>query len=343
MRSVTLDILRVYACILVVIFHWVGKYNWGQPQALKAAAEYGWLGVPIFFMISGFIISESVMTRKLGDFALSRFIRLYSAYLPSLLVTSVVVYSGVALGWAGLYSQEVLFGIKDWLISMTMMAHLARLATEVNLVDGAYWSLGVEIQFYVMIGLWVKWTRRSAYQMELFCALWLAASALTLLMPSWIPNVVLALPYAPYFVIGIVFAQMANKNNGVTRHLALIILSGVLILARLEKELGSEEEALVIWWVLAGVLVVGIFLCDRVSQMHEIKPLSITHWALLSYPLYLLHQNIGYVIMDVLTQKVGAPGWLSLVIAGLIVVVLAKTILTLSDAISRKIKDTLDA
>ena len=343
MRSATLDILRIYACILVMIFHWVGKYNWGQPQALKAVAEYGWLGVPVFFMISGFIISESVMTRGLRDFALSRLIRLYSAYLPSVLITSAVVMTGVGLDWSGSYSQEVLFSLKDWLVSLTMMGHLARLATEVNLVDGAYWSLGVEIQFYVMIGLWVKWTRRSAYQMELFCALWLVASALTLLMPSWIPNVVLALPYAPYFVIGIVFAQMANKNNGVTRHLALIILSGVLILARLEKELGSEEEALVIWWVVAGVLVLGIFICDRVSHMHEIKPLNITHWALLSYPLYLLHQNIGYVIMDVLTQKVGAPGWLSLVVAGLIVVGLAKAILSLSDAISRKMKDMLDA
>src|SRR5689334_19586233 len=85
-RLRALDGLRLLAALAVGVYHYVAYTGstaaWGQdpnsvfPQWSPMAA-YGWLGVEIFFIISGFAICMSCWGRTVGDFFRSRVTRLY--------------------------------------------------------------------------------------------------------------------------------------------------------------------------------------------------------------------------------------------------------------------------
>ncbi len=96
-RLYVLDGLRLVAALMVVLFHYVALYGgWeNNPRAvfpsLHGYARYGWLGVEVFFLISGFVICMSTWGRSLGDFVVSRVSRIYPAYWVAVLLTAAVV------------------------------------------------------------------------------------------------------------------------------------------------------------------------------------------------------------------------------------------------------------
>ena len=90
-RVRALDGLRLIAALMVCAYHYTVAKNleasWGAPPKslfphLSAVAAYGWLGVQLFFLISGFVICMSAWGRAVGDFFASRVV----AALPGVLV-----------------------------------------------------------------------------------------------------------------------------------------------------------------------------------------------------------------------------------------------------------------
>lgn len=86
-RLYALDAVRITAALVVVLYHYVALGTaWGLSgtqhlfPALRPFALYGWLGVEIFFIVSGFVICMSAWGRTVGDFATSRISRLFPAY-----------------------------------------------------------------------------------------------------------------------------------------------------------------------------------------------------------------------------------------------------------------------
>src|SRR5262249_26966605 len=130
------------------------------------ASRYGFFGVELFFLISGFVICMSGMGRSLGDFFVARVVRLYPAYWFGVLATS----AAVAL-WPLLDGRP---GYRDVLTNLTMLQTPLGTAN----VDGVYWTLWVELRFYllfaVVVALGVTYRRVVA-----FCALWTVASIAT--------------------------------------------------------------------------------------------------------------------------------------------------------------------
>ena len=82
-RIRVLDGLRLFAALMVVSYHYFGFVS--MPTA------YGWLGVELFFLISGFVICMSSMGHTVGQFATSRIVRLFPAYWFGVLLTSAVL------------------------------------------------------------------------------------------------------------------------------------------------------------------------------------------------------------------------------------------------------------
>ncbi|MBM0255919.1 acyltransferase family protein [Micromonospora sp. 4G55] len=81
-RLYVLDGLRLVAALLVVGFHFtVFAKPWGVPNGsalpgLAVATQFGWLGVYLFFLISGFVICMSAEGRSVAQFATARITRL---------------------------------------------------------------------------------------------------------------------------------------------------------------------------------------------------------------------------------------------------------------------------
>ena len=114
----------------------------GMPVDLLA----GKYGVYLFFLISGFVIFMTLeRTRTAADFVVSRFSRLFPAYWAAFLLTATVVYT------VGLPLQQL--PASQALLNLTMVQEI--LGAEH--LDGSYWTLQIELFFYVQMLFWYIW------------------------------------------------------------------------------------------------------------------------------------------------------------------------------------------
>lgn len=150
MRIKHLDALRGIAVIMVTFFHLTG--NSGLSKTTASYGSYGWLGVEIFFVISGFILPYSMFKSKydlkqFGRFILKRVIRIYPAYI----LTALIV-----IGIAHITHREVFS-------NATIFFHLLFLNQILNYVwiSVIFWTLAIEFQFYLLIGLLYNYVSKS--------------------------------------------------------------------------------------------------------------------------------------------------------------------------------------
>lgn len=140
-----LDLLRVLALGSVMLFHYFfngiskGTVTSVSLTPVASIAKYGYLGVELFFLISGFVILYSTQNRTALEFIKKRFLRLYPMYWLGLLTIFVIANlpfwsnNGPSLGKA--------------LLNLTMLPT----AFGGHWVDEAHWFLMRELQFYLVI------------------------------------------------------------------------------------------------------------------------------------------------------------------------------------------------
>lgn len=140
-----IDGLRALAVIAVIVNH----FN-------RDVLPSGYLGVDIFFVISGFVITSSLIGRpypNLGDyianFYVRRIKRLIPALLPFVVLTSLVLcFFNPGPGQSFKTGFSALFGVSNLYLLYESTDYFAT-AAEINVFTNT-WSLGVEEQFYVL-------------------------------------------------------------------------------------------------------------------------------------------------------------------------------------------------
>ena len=311
-RLTEIDSLRGVAALSVLAFHFTYKYGelYGYADPLPFAASWGYLGVNLFFVISGFVIFMTLdRTRVPMDFIVSRASRLYPSYWTALLLTFVVTH---ALGLPG---KEVSAGVL--LLNVPMFQQLF----SVPLVDNVYWTLMVELLFYgLAFALYLAgWLHRVLWALVFLLALragyWAAAAFLHVDLP-WRINQLLILEYIPFFALGIVAYRLAmarDRTPLADAAVATLALVSLLTDSPLMAGVGLVCF-LAVWMAAAGRLP---FLRFRV----------IVWFGVISYPLYLVHENIGWSIIRTLERA----GWRSLPAVALTTVI----VIALAAAVSR--------
>jgi peptidoglycan/LPS O-acetylase OafA/YrhL len=150
-RSVTLDFLRGVAILLVLGRHWVvdpSQAGWFRPLAV-ALDRFGWTGVDLFFVLSGFLIGGLLLSeiRKEGRLNVGRFLvrRAFKIWPLYYLFLGFVLIHNVRHGeaWAGLTSN--LLHLQNYLHTSPR---------------GHTWSLAVEEHFYLALPLLLVWLAR---------------------------------------------------------------------------------------------------------------------------------------------------------------------------------------
>ena len=288
-----LDALRGLAALVVVLFH----YTWRAPQMLPSAQaipwglEWGKYGVHLFFSISGFVIFMTLeRTRSAADFAVSRFARLFPAYWCAVLLSTLGVW---ALGAPQLGQPPQIV-----LANLTMLQGFAYLPA----VDGVYWSLTVELAFYLcMLALWKA---QLLHRIELALLGWLAVATVWEFFPALSSRIglLLCLRYVAWFVPGILaYRVWTGQRRPMPQMLPW--------LAGLAAILASNQAP--IWPVYLAVS--AVYLALVAGHLGWLRHPALIWLGAISYPLYLIHQHLGYALMAQL-EALGAAPWLALVV-----------------------------
>ncbi|MFD8146721.1 acyltransferase family protein [Streptomyces sp. NPDC059708] len=297
-RLTALDGLIFVAALMVVSYHYVTLASaWGRPGSAvfpvaQPVAAYGWLGVEVFFLVSGFVICMSTWGRTLGDFAISRVSRLYPAYWAA-----VVFTAGVLWLWPEMRRIE---HWSDVLVNLSMMQG----GLHVKHLDDAYWTLFVELKFYVLFALVVP--RGVTYRnCVLFCGLWTAAGVVAPTAGSGLLDFFAVPQFSPYFVAGIAFHLMRRFRP---THLLWVIVVLQFLLAqtyvaeRLDVNLDHDAPVwparLVIALAFAAMAAIALGALDRVQWRWLRTAGAIT------YPLYLIHMIAGLTVIHHFRDRV---------------------------------------
>lgn len=268
----------------VVLFHYTTRYQalYGEGIDISFDFPLGHYGVQLFFVISGFVIYMTLGKRPSSiDFIISRFSRLYPLYWAAVILTFVVI------SIAGLPQRETTF--REALVNLSML----QMFVGVPHVDGVYWTLTLELIYYVIIFCIYK--SGLLRRIELISASWLLLLAIGGVVDRFsefhIPGAIrifLLLDYAHLFVVGMILYR--SWSEGVTTIRNGILLSCVAV----DFLTGDYESTL----VLVAILAIFIVALRGGLRVLRWKPLVLLGG--ISYALYLIHQNIGYVVIRAL-------------------------------------------
>ena len=271
--------LRAFAAIFVA---W-GHFSLGQGKWLNWSGQYGYTGVYIFFVISGFIIPYSLYRsqytlRNFWRFLLKRGIRLYPPYLLSIPL-SILAANLVLRPLAPASAVHV--GGRQLLYHLLFLNDLAG----VPWVNVVYWTLAIEWQWYLLAGL-------------LFPLL-VSRTALVRFVP-------VAMAMASYFL---------STSDRIVPHTLPIFLIGVFVFQHRIGLIGRGRMlaliALMLWamhgptgWLVAGISVATGLVIAFVSFRHRIADFL----GDVSYSVYLLHLPIGVSLIAWLSHLLPFSG-----------------------------------
>lgn len=270
--------------------------------------EGGRLGVQLFFMISGFVIFATTSRYpRPGRFALARAIRLYPTYWVCVTLTVVITWKIDEL------SQRWPVNLANY----TMLQDFLRIRN----IDGAYWSLACELVFYALIALLLALSPQGLTHRSILALIttWPLLGLVVTFMGTHlsVPGTRLlvkgaATEYAALFCLGIVLHLVRAGDRGWLTAIPPLALCAVLAAQFAEGPSTS----------LPLILVIGLFVIVALRSHTRILCWPPLLWlGGVSYPLYLLHQNIGYTVLIFTADPLGP--WLSRSLAITVAVVLA--------------------
>ncbi|RZU60748.1 acyltransferase family protein [Zhihengliuella halotolerans] len=308
-RLALLDGLRLVAALMVVLYHYTAwnHGNWGDEGAretwpgLSQLTVFGNLGVPLFFVISGFVILLSSYGKRPAKFIGSRIGRLFPAYWVAVIATGALLF----FMWPGA-GDDFTYG--DWAMNLTMIQS----AFDVKSIDGVYWTLWVEMRFYAWILALMLLGWLTPGRILAFAALWPAAGIFAeALGLSFLEDAMLK-QHAPLFAGGMVLFLIYRFGHTPLRWIILgtnVALSAYFTGIRLSGEvdwLVGYEIAPEAYWPM----VVAVFALLAVVTLTPAVNLNVPGLAVagaLTYPVYLLHQMWGWwgigILSDYLPQS----------------------------------------
>ncbi|MFG2458727.1 acyltransferase family protein [Streptomyces sp. NPDC048523] len=315
-RLYAIDGIRLLAALLVAVHHYAGTRRVDQPgnrvwdrpvsdvmPTVFRFASYGWIGVEIFFVISGFVICMSCWGRTPRQFFTSRVIRLYPAYWFAIVFTTAVLVALPGV-WDRLRTRDVL-------LNFTMLQS----GSGVTNVDGVYWTLWSELRFYLLFLVVVR-SGLTYRKVVVFCCVWGAAAMLAPISKLPLLELVANPEGAWYFIAGLSLYLMHRFGQD-------LLLWGILAMAWLmgQRELGIriDEVEHVSGW-RGSVAIFTVFLLAMVAIALGATDRIRWRWLVtagaLTYPLYLTHYAAGTTVINRLRDTMEARLLVVCVIAG---------------------------
>lgn len=277
--------------------------------------KYSFVFIDLFFIISGFVIALSLRNKSLSYFFKSRVMRIFSVYWLCVFITYMVTLFFGAPRFSATFGQ--------FLFNLTLLQDFF----DVPRLDGAYWTMSVELRFYALAMAYLVLYKYIKVKMEIVAYWWLAISILFLFLQGTFINRLMNLffmfEFSSAFIAGIIMAvaYRAKKFNTI-QAIALLLCFGLscyhrLIYAHMSMVYYNEtgSSLLVVFVLFIVYLVMVLLVMEKFKWLNKPYFLSL---GMITFPLYLLHQRIGYIIfnnlMDVVNKYVLLAGTVALMI-----------------------------
>jgi len=267
--------IRSIASTAVCIFHLFCGNNrlFDNNNFFKKTFSYGYLGVEMFFILSGFIICyvlpKNFHIKQFYPFIKRRLIRIEPPYIASIIL--LLVLNHLSHNLTGI-NQSI-----DWTNAFFHLAYL----NSFNLgpyLNPVYWTLGIEFQFYILIALFFPLINKTKHVI-VFMFLSLMLPYLNAYLPE---GYITIIPYTPLFGLGILlyfykFTKLIDRNQ-------YVIITAFLLVQ------------VYFYFNISFVLV--SFLTLLILNFWKLDNRIITYLSKISFSLYLTHVIIGGKIIN---------------------------------------------
>jgi peptidoglycan/LPS O-acetylase OafA/YrhL len=320
-RYFILDILRIFSMFMVILWHWklgstIPPYQSfvdfsvpGLPiiensYLLNLIASAGFLGVDLFFILSGAVIYLSIGNRSPLEFLVARFKRLFPAYILVLLFTAIIYrfQSIDPISISEAYSSVILGESYNF----------ASLPTRPIIAAG--WTLIIEISFYfsVFILLIIR---------EIMCNLLKFKVKIEAIFLFWgaviycefgesLNSLFVNKNYISYFLAGAILMIAAKFKYFIARFI-FFYLASLLVFQTLNLRIQSTQGNILLsnFGSLSITLIISflIYMSSLDSLNSKLNNSFIALISKSTYPFYLMHQQIGIFFAAIIYTKAVIP------------------------------------
>ncbi len=304
-RYEALDALRGVAVLMVVYDHLFAVA--GERMASGAFApvpsvrqwvsgplgiiqDFGWLGVCLFFLISGFVITHAAQREPVHVFALRRLFRIFPPLAAAVLVAALLdQVSGTPKG------------VADYLIGMTLAGYLT---VPQIVVLGVAWTLVIEVIFYVLIGFLSPLLKSShpslavaaATLFPLLCIIFARSLGDSFFLFA------ASAAYVPLLLVGSALYLQRSGTAGPLWTGGLLAANYAIFVMGLNR-IHTDFLPIQNSYLISAAYALGIF----VLCLNRAAPRPLKFVGDISYSLYLLHGTLGfYFVQSLWSARVGA-------------------------------------
>lgn len=298
----SLDGIRALA-ILAVLWHHsaTGALNW--PITTR-----GFLGVDLFFVISGFLISTLLLREQrqsgrlsLRNFYIRRFLRIFPAYYLMLLIVGATAV--LSPGKSSNVIMHDLFFAALYLSNMVPM----------NSILAITWSLSAEEQFYLVAPLVIKNLRRALLPTLILIYMIVCLPPFGHFQSIPLPSFFRETTYGP-ILLGVILANLLNQQNSHSwlrkafgwKGASVAALAILLLILNHPGDDISGWHRLFIHWTMFAFVATCV-----VTEKHALQPIlafkPIQRMGKVSYGIYLYHLIVAHFISKAIIAA--AIGW----------------------------------
>ncbi|GCE76275.1 acyltransferase family protein [Cellulomonas biazotea] len=281
---------------------WVVQQLWAQYVVVPfhLFQNAGHLGVVVFFLISGYIISYTSERETRREFAVKRALRIFPMLAVAVLVT------GVALAAARANGIDTLPGMVhgtpvDYLKAVFVLDQL----TGTTFVLGSTWTLAIELTFYTLVLLLIPMSRRDPVRSTwVMVGVWAVVTPVVIATPS-LKYLSTTCVYLAFLFVGRTFYLQAKGRASTSVSIGIVATTGLLYVLFYTVAFPGELMTPSVEPAASYVLAIVVFLATSRARITRLwRPFRVL--GDISYSLYLLHLPVGMLAITLL-DRAGLP------------------------------------